>query len=151
MSNSIPSDFPRANLYALAGVQPKISVVETAGHYVAGSESIEQLEAQYLMCEDLAHQMRDYCTRKLNEGVVPDQNAALARGLAGLRAKGWCTEERSKWVINRAATLLAWPPLEVPPSRTLVVASVDTASVLPAKSPAPFRRVLTDIEKILLR
>lgn len=147
----ISPDFPGATMSAISGAQPKMAAVENAGRYVAGTESVEQLQAQYEMCEDLAHQMRDYCARKLSEGAASDQQAALARGLAGLRAKRWCTEERSVWVINRAATLLAWPLLDVAPPRSIDIPDLGPLRDVTVRELDPTKRVLTDIERILLQ
>lgn len=149
MSLEIPPDFPRIGVHALSGAQPKFAAVETSGRYLPGAESIEQVQAQYLMCEDLAHQMRDYCARKLSEGAVSSQAAALARGLEGLRSKGWCTQERNVWILNRAAMLLGWTPMEAVSSGRSATVEVHEAYSAPGPPPNSSGRVLTDIERTL--
>lgn len=149
MNIEISPDFPRVEASALAGAQPKLATIETAGRYLPGTESIEQVQAQYQMCEDLAHQMRDYCARKLSEGAVSSQSAALARGLEGLRSKGWCTQERNVWIINRAAMLLGWSPIDPVLSVRSAVPEIRKAFSVPGSPPNSSGRVLTDIERAL--
>lgn len=110
MSIAIPTDFP-FNIYqsSLAGAQPKIALVEVDGKYYQEGNTPDQKRAQYLKCEDLAHQSLAYCLRKIEEGTVVDPNAAMQRLYSGLKSKNWCTQPQKVWIVNRVAVLGNWP------------------------------------------
>jgi hypothetical protein len=109
-SPDIPADFPAwPEMTALSGAQPKIALVEIAGKYYAEGARPEDRQAQYEMCEDLAHQGVVYCKRKLAEGVVADPAAALDRLHKGLLGKGWCSPAQCGWIVRRVAALKSWP------------------------------------------
>lgn len=110
MSTTIPADFPFAiTQSSLAGVQPKIALVNVEGKYYAEGCTPEQQLEQYLMCEDLAHQGLEYCNRKIKEGAVADSNTAMLRLYTGLQSKNWCTQMQKIWIVNRVAVLGDWP------------------------------------------
>ena len=74
-----------------------------------------KIVAQFEMCEDLAEQGRAYCRRKMAEGVVANEGAALERLHTGLQGKDWCTAEQKTWIVQRVAELQGWVvPASVP-------------------------------------
>lgn len=95
-------------------------LVEMNGEFLQPSSADTERRQDWFRAEDVAHQMRAYCIRKLAEGAVPDQSAALERGLRGLRGKSWFDDAQNIWIMKRTASLLGWPPLtaQLGPRRT---------------------------------
>ncbi len=85
-----------------------MALVEVDGRYYSEGQTPEDINAQYELCEDLAHQATAYCKRKLAEGVVGSEQAALKRFFKGLQEKNWSTEQQNIWIVRRAAALLSW-------------------------------------------
>lgn len=62
----VPLDFPVTAVHsALAGAQPKISIVEEAGKFYALGTSPTEVIKAFEVCADLVGQMIPYCQRKL--------------------------------------------------------------------------------------
>ncbi|MDZ7865946.1 hypothetical protein [Acidovorax sp.] len=104
----VPLDFPVTAIHsALAGAQPKISIVKEAGKFYAqGTSPIEVIEA-FEVCADLVEQMIPYCQRKL-AAFDGDHDATVRAVLQGLVAKQWCTAERSIWIMRTTTQRLEW-------------------------------------------
>ena len=114
---AIPEDFPpgSAILGSLSGAQPKLALVEVNGRFYAEGQTPQEVQQQYELCEDLAHQGAAYCQRKLAEGVVDSPAAALERLFLGLRAKDWCSAEQKIWIVRRVSSLQGWAvPASIP-------------------------------------
>lgn len=109
MPDAIPQDFPiEPVISALAGAQAKLAVVQAGGRFHGPGTTPEEALQQYEVCEDLAHQLAAYCSRKLAEQAVCSEQAALERALRGLRQKNWCSPRQNLWVLRRTARLLGW-------------------------------------------
>lgn len=110
---TIPDDFPHGGLTtAIAGVQPKLAARLIDGRYVVGETEEERLE-RYLICEDLAMQLADYCRRKAGENPDWTTEFNLQRteqGVAShIRSGRWDISMAEKgWVMQRCAALLGW-------------------------------------------
>ena len=114
---AIPEDFPpgSAILGSLSGAQPKLALVEVNGRFYAEGQTPQEVQQQYELCEDLAHQGAAYCQRKMAEKVVATEAAALERLFLGLQGKDWCSSEQKVWIVRRVAALLGWSvPATVP-------------------------------------
>lgn len=101
----IPADFPRGILAAVAGVQPKLCVRLIDGKYVSGWTE-EELLCRYDNCEDLAHQLASYLTRKAAENPDWTREFNLNRVAKALAAKAqsgeWdITTEEQAWIVAR--------------------------------------------------
>ena len=106
----VPMNFPVSPILSgLAGAQPKMSLVEEDGaYYQVGTSPSEVLE-DFLVCEDLAHQLVTYCQRKESEGQLT-RPEVLLRAFQKIQGAGWCkSDERVSWTIERARELLQWP------------------------------------------
>lgn len=104
----VPEDFPvTAVPSAVAGAQPKMSLVEEGGKFYAPGTSQGEVMAAFQMCDDLVSQMVPYCQRKLAtyEG---NQEATVKAALKGLLAKRWCTDAQCVWIMRRVVDELQW-------------------------------------------
>lgn len=104
----VPEDFPvTAALSAVAGAQPKMSLVEEGGEFYSPGTSPSEVIAAFQMCDDLVSQMVRYCQRKLAtfEG---NQEATVKAALKGLLAKRWCTDAQCVWIMRRVVDELQW-------------------------------------------
>ena len=114
--DGVPGDFPRQQaVVSLSGAQPKLALVEIDGRFYPEGRTPEEVQSQHAMCEDLARQGAAYCTRKIDEGVVVNEGAALDRLYRGLQGKDWCSSEQKVWIVRRVAALQGWAvPTTVP-------------------------------------
>ncbi|SOY48496.1 conserved hypothetical protein [Cupriavidus taiwanensis] len=109
---SVPSDFPRAKIIsALTGVQPKIAVTKVGDKYEQPTVSDEEHQQRWESCEDLAHQLRDYCLRKGRENLTWTREYNLNRTRRGLESKVrsgvWdYSDAEVAWVMERIEALL---------------------------------------------
>jgi hypothetical protein len=104
----VPEDFPVTPVpSAIAGVQPKMSLVAEGGKFYAPGTSPSEVIAAFQMCDDLVAQMVPYCQRKLTtfEG---NQEATVKAALKGLLAKRWCTDAQCVWILRRVVDELQW-------------------------------------------
>ncbi len=111
-STSIPADFPRGELAAVAGVQPKLCVRLVAGKYVVGWTD-EELRIRYANCEDLMQQLTAYVNRKATENPEWTKEFNLDRLKKALASKGrsgeWdVTTDEQAWIVARIRTNLNW-------------------------------------------
>lgn len=105
----VPDDFPvAATASALAGIQPKMSLVEEGGKFYAPGTSPSEVFTVFRMCEDLVSQMIPYCRRKLATFEF-NQEATVKAALKGLLAKRWCSEAQCVWIMRRVSQELQWP------------------------------------------
>jgi len=102
---TVPADFPRGNLAAVAGVQPKLCVRLIDGKYVSGWTE-EELLCRYENCEDMAHQLVSYLIRKANEN--PDwtrefnlNRVAMAMAAKAQRGEWDITTDEQAWIMAR--------------------------------------------------
>jgi len=107
---SIPEDFPRGILAAVAGVQPKLCVRLVDGKYVAGWTN-EELLVRYTNCEDLVQQLTTYVSRKALENpdwTIEFNLKRLEKALAGKGQSGeWdVTVVEQGWIMGRIRTNL---------------------------------------------
>ena len=117
----IPQDFPIEEVTsALAGVQPKLNLVEEDGRYYASGTNPSAVQETFEMCEDLVLQMLPYCQRKKEELGTSEEDT-LQRVLQGLIHKHWCTVPQCQWIMQQVADRLGWK----------FPASASTASVPP--------------------
>lgn len=157
LGDAVPEDFPyQESLGCVTGAQPKMLLVEAQGRFrQGGSPQSDQRRRDWLSAEDIAQQMRGYCTRKLAEGAVPDECAALQRGLRGLRGKPWFDDAHNLWIMRRVANLLGWPPLavELEPRRTYEIDITEEQAIamgiVLVGPPRPHVHIPTAIEKML--
>lgn len=103
--SNVPADFPRGILAAVAGVQPKLCVRLIDGKYVSGWTE-EELLSRYENCEDLAHQLVSYLTRKATENPDWTREFNLNRVVNALAVKAqrgeWdITTEEQAWIMAR--------------------------------------------------
>lgn len=104
----VPEDFPiTPAVSALAGAQPKLSLVEEGGKFYAPGASPSEVLAAFDVCADLVTQMVPYCQRKLAE-FGGDQTATAKAVFRGLLSKRWCTAEQSKWIMLKTVQQLGW-------------------------------------------
>lgn len=112
MIDGIPEDFPvEPAVGAVPGAQPKLVVREIDGHYVVGRTADEHRE-RYLACDDLAHQLAGYCSRKAIEHPEWSREYNLERTRKGLAHKvatgAWeVSAAEQAWIMRRVALL--WP------------------------------------------
>lgn len=110
---SIPNDFPHGGFaVAIAGVQPKLGARLIDGRYVVGETEEERLE-RFLICEDLAVQLEDYCRRKARENPSWTTEFNLQRTETGVVSRinsgQWDISMAEKdWVMKRCKVLLGW-------------------------------------------
>jgi len=107
---SIPPDFPRGELSAVAGVQPKLCVRLLDGKYVAGWTD-EELRIRYANCEDLVQQLTAYVIRKATENPDWTKEFNLGRLEKALARKGrsgeWdVTTDEQAWIMACLRTTL---------------------------------------------
>ncbi|UCV23594.1 hypothetical protein [Ferribacterium limneticum] len=110
VTTSVPNDFPRPVISAVAGVQPKLAVRLVDGQYVAGMTDAELYE-RYAGCEDLAQQLADYCRRKEREHPEWSRTFNLERARRGVATKvdsgRWeFSSAELEWLMRRCAVLL---------------------------------------------
>lgn len=109
----VPADFPRELSSALlAGSKPKLAIRLIDGKYYAGLTEEELLE-RYKACDDLAHQLASYCTRKESENPSWTRDFNLARTREGVARKVttglWdLSAAEQHWVMARVQQLLGW-------------------------------------------
>lgn len=109
---SVPADFPTGVLAAVSGVHPKLCVRLIDGKYVSGWTD-EELLCRYENCEDLAHQLVSYLTRKAKENPDWTREFNLNRLEKALVSKGqsgeWdITTDEQRWIMARVQTILGW-------------------------------------------
>jgi hypothetical protein len=110
MDRRVPDNFPREpELGSVAGVQPKLLVLEVDGRYQRGL-SEEQLWVRYDACEDLAAQLTEYAMRKISSSGM-SRDTALSRVEKGVRLKvdsdEWeFSQAEVAWVMKRTQELL---------------------------------------------
>ena len=107
----IPADFPRADIVAaLTGAQPKLAVrLDAASHTYTAAPTLNELEARYEMCEDLAQQLVQKCVKnKSTKYAALTEREILAALLRKLNATGWGSNAEMAWVIRRTANILGW-------------------------------------------
>ena len=104
----VPMDFPVGPIQAsLAGVQPKVNLVEEDGHYYASGTSPSEVSEAFQICEDLAQQFVTYCREKESAGFGT-HTQILERMHSRLLTKDWCTVAQYGWIVRRTADLLKW-------------------------------------------
>lgn len=111
MTTSIPADFPREEpLAALTGAQPKLAVrFDAATLTYSSSIPSDELQARFDLCEDLAHQLAQKCTRNRSTKYARmSENEILTSLLKKLHTTGWGSKAEMQWVIRRTAELLNW-------------------------------------------
>jgi hypothetical protein len=111
MTTSIPADFPREEpLAALTGAQPKLAVrFDAANRTYSSSIPSDELQARFVLCEDLAHQLAQKCTRNRSTKYAKmSENEILTSFLKKLNTTGWGSIAEMQWVIRRTAELLNW-------------------------------------------
>jgi len=114
MSNQtvIPADFPRAKLISsLTGAQPKIAAIKVGDEYVQPTVSDEEHRRRWENCEDLAHQLHDYCLRKSRENPSWTREYNLDRTRRGVESKAksgaWdLSDAEISWMMKRLEGLL---------------------------------------------
>ncbi len=105
----VPEDFPiTPTISALAGAQPKLSLVEEGGKYYSVGTSPSEVRASFDVCEDLVEQLVPYCQRKLPK-FNGDYRATLRAVHQSLLEKGWCSQAQSVWVVRQVGLKLGWP------------------------------------------
>lgn len=111
MPTQVPADFPHTdNVAALTGVQPKLAVrLDAESHTYTAAPTLEQLEARYELCEDLAEQLVQKCRKnRATKYAALTEPEILAALLKKLNATGWGTKAEMEWVIHRTANILGW-------------------------------------------
>lgn len=104
----VPDDFPiKPVVSAVAGAQPKLSLVQEGGQFYAPGTSPSEVLAAFEVCADLVTQMAPYCQRKLAQ-FDGDQTATAKAVFQGLLNKRWCTAEQSKWIMLKTVQQLGW-------------------------------------------
>lgn len=82
----IPDDFPRSrDPGSVAGVQPKLLVLEDQGLYQSGLTD-DEMWTRYVVCEDVAVQLSEYVRRKMTDAGL-SADVALSRATKGSRLK----------------------------------------------------------------
>lgn len=108
---NVPRDFPRdAETASVAGVQPKLAAIRDAasGNYVAHRDN-EEIQARFAMCEDLAEQLADKCTRNRNGKYRHlSEQEILDHLLKLLLTSGWGSSAEMTWTARRTAEILGW-------------------------------------------
>lgn len=99
----IPEGFPTGGApFALAGVVPKLNLVEVDGkYYLAGATPEEVVEA-YAQCRELIPKLVAYCERKTEELDRP-MDEILIRTYKGVLLRDWCTPAQCKWIMRQVA------------------------------------------------
>lgn len=122
MDRRVPDNFPREpELGSVAGVQPKLLVLEVDGRYQRGL-SEEKLWVRYDACEDLAAQLTEYASRKISSSGM-SRDTALSRVEKGVRLKvdsgEWdLSQAEMAWVMKRTQELLLENTGEIPDKST---------------------------------
>lgn len=96
----------------MSGVHPKLCVRLVDGKYISGWTE-EELRSRYDNCEDLAHQLVAYATRKATENPVWTREFNLDRLEKALASKGrsgeWdITADEQAWIMARIQAILGW-------------------------------------------
>jgi hypothetical protein len=116
---NVPPDFPRdAETASVAGVQPKLAAIRDAasGNYVAHRDN-EEVQARFAVCEDLAEQLADKCTRNRNGKYRHlSEREILDQLLKRLLTSGWGNPAEMGWTVRQTANKLgwAWSPGQLP-------------------------------------
>lgn len=106
--SSVPDDFPRDDSPSVvAGAQPKVCVVLSAGKYVAGQTDVERQE-RWTICEDLAHQLLPKAEKDGETHPEHSNDVTLERMCAAVARKGWVSHSELTWLISRIQALLNW-------------------------------------------
>lgn len=105
---TVPPDFPISGQpSAVAGVQPKLGLVQEGGVFYEPGTSPSEVQAAFELCKDLVSQMVPYCQRKL-EQFEGDQKRTARAVHQGLLNKNWCAPEHSKWIMLKTIEQLGW-------------------------------------------
>jgi len=107
----VPADFPHpVALGAVPGVQPKLLVTSYQGKFYTPGCSPPELYDRWLTCEEIAQEL-SIKARKSKAGKRSHMSevAILEQYLPRLIDTRWTSEAEARWVILRAAQLLAWP------------------------------------------
>lgn len=109
--HEIPADFPRPEIAsALAGSQPKFSMVQFEGkYYLPGGTPPERLD-NWQQCEQHARDLSERCiTNKLGKYSDMSEVEILEMYCQRLlNANSGFSPEEDKWKIRRVAALLGW-------------------------------------------
>jgi len=108
----VPNDFPNGGTSgAVAGVIPKVLLVEYLGRYYEPGTSPPERFERWEVCEDLAQQFRAKCLEtKAGARAHMSECDILHQYLERLLKKtSWGSSDEMRWVIRRAAELLQWP------------------------------------------
>jgi hypothetical protein len=109
--NSVPADFPRPGyLGSLAGVQPKLAMVEYEGRFYLPGATPPEVYSRWDICEDLAKQFaRKSVESKAGKRAHMTEEEILAQYLPRLIAQKWTSEPEARWIMRRTAEMLGWP------------------------------------------
>jgi hypothetical protein len=109
--SQVPIDFPRPEMAgAVCGVQPKLLLTSHEGKFYAPGCTPPQLYARWDRCEDLALQLATKSLEsKGGKRAHISEIEILDQYLPRLIATGWTSEAEARFIIRRAAQILAWP------------------------------------------
>ena len=113
MKPAIPDDFPRTSIPGVvAGFQDKITARKIDGKYIVGLTE-EEILGRYIICEDLAQQLAQYCLRKATENPDWTQDFNFNRAIAAVTNKVergvWrFSDDEQGWIAERTKKILGW-------------------------------------------
>lgn len=138
----VPSDFPAAeSFFALAGAQPKLSLVEEDGCFRCSSTSWATRRDQYLACESAA---QDLARSTAADTEAWEKQAVSC--LRSLRRQGAFSETQNLWLLRRVAELrnLTLPALPSPSEEYTMEITDDYLAELRSK------QHLSKLEQVIL-
>lgn len=109
----VPDNFPRASSYgAVPGAQPKLLLRKVGDTYQSGPSDADVYK-RYIVCEDLAQQLKVYASRKMTQNAWSLQSVVskIEEGvLKKVRGRIWkFSDAEIAWTIGRLREILSDP------------------------------------------
>ncbi|MFL9906879.1 hypothetical protein [Paraburkholderia sp. RL17-337-BIB-A] len=104
----LPDDFPHDTMPAVApGMQNKIGVILSCGHYVAGQTDQDRAE-RYNICAGLGHQLVSIARKDAAKRPADPHDVTLARVRKAIATTASRPPAELDWLMRRVRTLLNW-------------------------------------------
>ncbi|RCW69197.1 hypothetical protein DES41_10668 [Pseudorhodoferax soli] len=104
----VPPDFPRGELGAVAGAQPKLLLRRTEAGVLSSELSENELAARFAFCDDLCGQLVAYCERKAGENPLREQSDVVRRVARSKQLNDFCSRAEAQWILKRMVAQLGW-------------------------------------------
>jgi hypothetical protein len=112
--DEIPSNFPRPVLLgAIAGIQPKILLVEEAGKFYNLGTNPSTLKSRFEICDDIANQLTSKSLEsKAGKRSHLSEAEILLQYRTRLIATKWTSIAEAYWIMDQVAGRIGWPLID---------------------------------------